>query len=66
MKKIIPVLLFLSLFARSPIDITKKYYIDFNGTQTIQTILKNNTLFKKLSNDDASFGFKNSTVWIYI
>ena len=59
-------LVFTYLHAESMTSIKKIYFIDKNSTHTIKDISKNKELFHKLDTNNASFGFKNATVWIYL
>ncbi len=60
-------LLFTSLYAKeSKISIEKAYYIDKNKTLSVEDIAKNRVQFHPLNADNASFGFKDATIWIYL
>lgn len=67
MKFIFLLLLSLSgLMANQEVTIKELYYFDYNNSQNINTVLKNQDVFHSLNNSNASFGFNDTTVWIYI
>jgi len=56
----------LSLFADNIEVLASSYYVDHSGKWTIQDAYKNKNTFTPINNKNASLGFSDGIVWIYV